>query len=448
MIDKIWGILTTFTEEAQNAAFAKCKELGFDTNRGVVPLDESFINLNAARLILMDAIEKQKLIQLPITLQTTILNNLESISKFHIGLINGADEVVNLVNAIEQLNTAIWQYGLHNLSDEVLGYQTKLTQLKNQDLEVKKLKGELEDGLNLKGELERFISEVKKSTETLQTIVATSDESGRKIAENLNRTIEVDQKAAAVIETIKQNESTSTQLLAITKTSNAEVTALEGKIKEFYSQIDQYRTKITTTTEDAEKAVQSNKAETEKLISTLRTLEDQIKVQIQKATGFSLFHSFQTRQEALVKSKRFWAFALASLVMVSIGLTIFVIKTTTDINVAFYLKLSMSLPIIYAIAFCTVQYSRERKLEEEYAFKANISISLVPYQELVSKLVNNESPTEAEKYSAFIIDSINKVFTSPTDKIFEGEVKQKGLTNKAIKQLTLLLEPLIKAMKH
>lgn len=448
MIDKIWEILTTLTEEAQNTARAKCKELGFDPNRGVVSLDESFINLNAARLILMDAIEKQKLNQLPITVQTTILNTLESISKFHIGLINGADEVVNLVNAIEQLNTAIWQYGLHNLSEEMIGYQTKLNQLKNQDLEVKKLKGELEDGLNLKGELEQFIGEVKKSTETLQTIVATSDESGRKIAENLNRTTEADQKAAAVLETIKQNESTSTQLLAITKTSNAEITALEGKIKEFYSQIDQYRTKITTITDDAEKAVQANKAETEKLISTLRTLEDQIKVQIQKATGFSLFHSFQTRHEALGKSKKFWASVLSALVAISIGLTVYVISTTNDINVAFYIKLSLSLPIIYAIAFCTVQYSRERKLEEEYAFKSNISISLIPYQELVSKLVDSNKPTEQEKYSAFIIDSINKVFTSPTDKIFEGEVKQKGLTDKAIKQLTQLLETVFKALKH
>lgn len=444
----MWEILTTLTEEAQNTARAKCKELGFDPNRGVVSLDESFINLNAARLILTDAIEKQKLIQLPITVQTTILNTLESISKFHIGLINGADEVVNLVNAIEQLNTAIWQYGLHNLSEEMLGYQTKLNQLKNQDLEVKKLKGELEDGLNLKGELEQFIGEVKKSTETLQTIVATSDESGRKIAENLNRTTEADQKAAAVLETIKQNESTSTQLLAITKTSNAEITALEGKIKEFYSQIDQYRTKITTITDDAEKAVQANKAETEKLISILRTLEDQIKVQIQKATGFSLFHSFQTRQEALGKSKKFWASALSALVAISIGLTIYVISTTNDINVAFYIKLSLSLPIIYAIAFCTVQYSRERKLEEEYAFKSNISISLIPYQELVSKLVDSNKLTEQEKYTAFIIDSINKVFTSPTDKIFEGEVKQKGLTDKAIKQLTQLLETVFKALKH
>lgn len=202
------------------------------------------------------------------------------------------------------------------------------------------------------------------------------------------------------------------------------------------------------TTEDAEKTIQNNKIETGKLISELKTLEDQIKVQIQKATGFSLFHSFQTRQEALGKSKKFWATALAILVVVSIGLTAFVIRTTNDINVAFYLKLSLSLPIIYAIAFCTVQYSRERKLEEEYAFKSNISISLIPYQELVAKLVDDNKPTEQEKYTAFIIDSINKVFTSPTDKIFEGEVKQKGLTEKAIKQLAQLLEPIIKALKH
>ena len=69
MIDKIWEILTTFTEEAQNKAREKCKELGFDPNRGIISLDESFVNLNSAKLIIEDAIEKQKLIQLPITVQ-------------------------------------------------------------------------------------------------------------------------------------------------------------------------------------------------------------------------------------------------------------------------------------------------------------------------------------------------------------------------------------------
>lgn len=54
-IKRIWEILTTFTKEAQNTAIAKCKEFNFDPNRGEISLDESLINLNATKLIIMDA---------------------------------------------------------------------------------------------------------------------------------------------------------------------------------------------------------------------------------------------------------------------------------------------------------------------------------------------------------------------------------------------------------
>ena len=66
----------------------------------------------------------------------------------------------------------------------------------------------------------------------------------------------------------------------------------------------------------------------------------------------------------------------------------------------------------------------------------------------MSKLVSNDTPTEKAKYTAFIIESISKVFTSPTEKVFEDEGKQKGIKDKAIKQITQLLEPVIKALKH
>ena len=69
MIEKMWELLTTFTEEAQQAALSKCKELSLDQNRGVVSLDESYVNLSSACNILKDAIETEKLIQLPITIQ-------------------------------------------------------------------------------------------------------------------------------------------------------------------------------------------------------------------------------------------------------------------------------------------------------------------------------------------------------------------------------------------
>lgn len=455
MIDRMWEILTTLTEESQKAALDQCADKNFDIKRGVVSLDESFINLNAAKSILSDAIEKRKLIQLPLTIQKVILTHLESITRALTNLINGSDEVENLSNYIEQLNTAIWQYGLHNLSTEQLGHLTKMNQLKIQEVEIANLRRELKAAIREKGKLEALITSANDTVNKIGVLLTDADASRKKIDDNLSNTTQVSQNAAALLATIQQSETTTTQLLANSKASNAEVLALEPKIKEFYGQIDQYRNKISATTEDAQNAVKENKDSTDALIEKLGELEDQIKVQIQKATGFSLFHSFQTRQFELAKSKIFWVWALVALVTASIGVSIYVIHSTSNFDVAFYIKLSMSLPLIYAITFCTVQYARERKLEEEYAFKSNISISLVPYKELIEKLVEGNQPGEREKFTAFIIDAITKVYTSPTDKVFDSEHRQKQPGGDPLKQLEKVLKtviepikPLIEALKH
>ena len=122
------------------------------------------------------------------------------------------------------------------------------------------------------------------------------------------------------------------------------------------------------------------------------------------------------------------------------------IRVSQVYNAAFYLKLSISIPLVYAIAFCNVQYSRERRLEEEYAFKSSISISLDPYQRLVGELVDKTKPEEISKYTAFIIDSVTKVFTSPTGQIFEAPGDRTS-AEKLIKTLGDFIEPLLKAMK-
>src|SRR5690349_8757180 len=85
-LSQIWSSSTTLTEEAAAAALKKCKEAGFDQDRGLVPLRENFVNLLSARGIIEDAIEKQKLVQLPITVQKELLSNLQTISKSLQGL--------------------------------------------------------------------------------------------------------------------------------------------------------------------------------------------------------------------------------------------------------------------------------------------------------------------------------------------------------------------------
>lgn len=451
----MWEILTTFTEESQKAALDQCTEKGFDIKRGIISLDESFINLSSIRNILADAIQKKKLIQLPISVQTTLLANLESISRSLTNLVNGTDEVENLSKSIEQLNVAIWQYGFYNLSDEVLGFLDKMNQLKKQEVELANLRRELQNALKQKKALENILEQANGSIKTLAGFVTQSEDNSKQAKESLASATQASEKASALLAAIQQNDTSSTQLLSKTKTSNAEVLALEPKIKEFYSQVEQYRTKMNSTSEQAQKVVESNTNAIAELVGNLKSLEGQIKVQIEKATGFSLFHSFQTRQLELAKSKNFWIWALGALVLASWAVSIFVITTTVNFDVAFFGKLSMTIPLIYAIFFCTVQYGRERKLEEEYAFKSNISISLIPYQELVEKLVDNKQEGERQKFTAFIIDAITKVYTSPTDKVFDTEHKSKTEGIEPSKQLEKILKsvidplkPIFELMKH
>lgn len=447
MSDRMREILSTLSDEALRAARTKCDELGLDPNRGVVSLHESSTNLAAARDLLIDAIDQGKLAQLPLSLQSALTVNLEAVARALTGLIGGADEVVNLTNATEELNAAMWQYGIHNLSGQVLGYHAKMNQLKHEEIALSNLRRELETGIAVKASLDARSSEAQTIVESLAAQLRAAEEQMNRMAESGTRAAEAEAKATALLATVQQTEGTSTQLLANTKTSSAEVLALEPRIKEFYGQIDEHRGRMLDTAAKADETVEKNRAQAEALIEQLFHLEGQIKEQIQRATGHSLFHSFQTRQHALARSKWFWAGALAIMVVCSVGLSSYVIRTTTAVNPTFFLKLSLGLPLIFAISFCAVQYGRERKLEEEYAFKSNISISLIPYQELVARLVTHTDPAEQAKYAAFIIESINKVFTSPTDRVFEGDGRHRGaLTDKSIKQVLQTVEPLLKAV--
>lgn len=69
-----------------------------------MPLQESLINLNTSTSVLQDAIEKQKLVQLPISVQKEVLANLEAIARFVKGLSDGGDEIINLTGAIARLS--------------------------------------------------------------------------------------------------------------------------------------------------------------------------------------------------------------------------------------------------------------------------------------------------------------------------------------------------------
>ena len=580
-LSRIWSISTTLTEEAMAVASAKAKELGFDPNRGLVPLPESFINLSAARSIIEDAIEKQKLVQLPLTVQKELLANLEAIAKSLQGLASGVDEVVNLTTAIEALNTAIWKYGLHNLSDQVLGYQKKLNQLKNQELQISKVVTLLQGASAAIEKANAAAGETEQQKNSAIALLDQVKQSASSSALLLEQVKDSSTKAGVFFATIQQNEKQSGELTAAIRTANNELLALDASVRKFYGEVDEYRRKITQTSDDAsklitaseaavkkltddttatteetiatlradsktaieelkaavdeaveasdassktavdtltakidakikqdeesfsnltsttkanittsqtaadgelsealkelntssselitesqkklgeleqklatrsEETIEANHNKTEELIADLAKLKDQIREQIQQATGFQLFGAFQARQNEIAKSKNIWVYAIAALVAISAGVTIWIAHEAQFYSVnnfAFWVKLSLTVPLGFAITFCTVQYGRERRLEEEYAFKSSVSVSLNPYRDLVHSILEKDGQVDQSKYTDFVIGSVTNVFTPPTDKVFDGE-KKSGFTEKTFKQTAEIIGTAVKAAK-
>ncbi len=228
----------------------------------------------------------------------------------------------------------------------------------------------------------------------------------------------------------KSSAKTITDAVATFKSESG--SALKDSTRDFEDRISECEKK-------AQAVVDKNNEELKTLTSALEELESRIRVSIERATGYTLFHSFQTRQIGVEKAKKFWTYALGVSLLATILGAVFLIielRNVQTYNVAFFLRLGLSIPLIYAVAFCSVQYSRERRLEEEYAFKSNISISLEPYQKLVEQLIDKEKPEELAKYTQFIIDSVNRVFTSPTPQIFDDHTKEKDSAEGLIKVLT------------
>src|SRR5579859_5402259 len=168
MIDKILERLNSLSEDAQNAALGKAKELNYNVDKGIVSMNESLINLNGDIATLRDAIEKQKLNQLPLSIQKSLHDQLVGLEAFLGGMIAGKDEVINLTNAIEALHASVWTYGLQNLSPDLIGYETKLNQVKHLEVQVAQLKAQLEQGVSQKSKLEALLEETQRAKIALE----------------------------------------------------------------------------------------------------------------------------------------------------------------------------------------------------------------------------------------------------------------------------------------
>jgi len=136
------------------------------------------------------------------------------------------------------------------------------------------------------------------------------------------------------------------------------------------------------------------------------------------AQGYKLSDSFTKRQKDIGRGAKHWRFATIAVSAGSaFGLLFVALWFSSPDYKVWLLRFSFAPFLAFAIGFCVNQYTKERRLEEEYAFKSNVSIALEAYRNLVGEVLAEQYTSENSKahedYAKFLITAITDVLKSP-----------------------------------
>lgn len=201
------------------------------------------------------------------------------------------------------------------------------------------------------------------------------------------------------IDTLKQQAQVAVLEIEKEKTSAVE---MEGSIEE-----------LVEGANDSKETFDGQIKVLEEIEGKIKKFEVEIIEQLGRAGAGALALAFTTRQEEVADELLHWRKILygATLALGVVAVSLLVYSHFTEINLQFFLKLSVSFPFIYAVWFSGKQYNKERFILERYAFKAAQAKSLSAFSKTVKEM--DESEKGQSVTQQFVIKSIEKIYVAP-----------------------------------
>ena len=314
------------------------------------------------------------------------------------------DQIPNVGAPVAKLHSLAWACNLLGVPEDQESLQVRLAHTERVARRMEEALAKAQSGLATLEKLEAGLQD-------LDTTKAAAKKSEDETTAARDAASEAAAKAEAALGESSTAKTEASAQRDAAKKSADETATFRTNVKAFVDEVDKLRARIVTAAENSETTVTKNDEETRKLHNRLEQLEERIKQQLQRATGAALFGSFSKRQSELGIAKIVWgALVLVSMVATGYGLYAVATSSSGGIGVAFIMKALATSVGGFAMWFTARQYARERALEEEYAFKASVSLALTPYQRLVAELAS-ESPDE--EHRKFVIETIRSIFETP-----------------------------------
>lgn len=292
---------------------------------------------------------------------------------------------------------------------------------------------------------------IDKRAETANATIAQLDE---KVNE-LNKLIVQKQQEFA---TLQSNQNQSNNLLNNISNANknaeaynATIEQIKNKCNDVLTDLEQKRDKVSSEQNEIDKQMASINNNLDTLETNMKEKIDLIQngydsvsshvEEVRKMMGYiadgTLSHSFNKRKDNIKKSKNAWmwiSFATLALLIAWIYIIFKWLSANTGIVWADILINGIkATPLAFAFGFALTEYSKERNLLEEYAFREAVAVTLTAYLEQL----NGDNTEEQKK---LLVNTVEKLYTKPIIsnkeyKLFNFDTKDIAKTAEKVKEI-------------
>ena len=260
-------------------------------------------------------------------------------------------------------------------------------------------------------ELEKLLNEINQK-------IGSADDLQQKIADATQTLV----NAQSQVTDLTTKSQQASELLAKAQATKTEIDGWSEKVKKGSEDADNYEESI----QQQNKEYSELKTNLEELKKSYEELEQSAKDQLGLVSMESLANAFAGEATKLEKSTSGWFnrifWTSIALMAGVLGVAIWqVVHEQTLLKLSFAIRIPIISPIIYYLYFVVSQYKREKRLLEEYSFKASIARSFEAYR----KVLKEESANDQDllKKNELIIGTIKDVYSSPMKNIADNKIE-------------------------
>jgi hypothetical protein len=349
----------------------------------------------------------------------------------------------NYITQFESLKTQVRAYNVRNISERQLEFEKEIE-------EVRKIKLQLQQVLTESKELKENINELnesigsdqEKSSERLSEINTELE----KIIEQKDDLIEKSESLDKIntnLESIKESASENlqeiTDSLTESKSNEKLITSFANKIQEREKRLD----KLEENTKTNNEKLTEYEKERSSILKQANELIDSAKKALNYKTAEGISASFQEQYDDSNNWKIFGSWIIGAILCLggTIALGIWILNTKDDSLGILLGRISLlPLPIIGAI-FCANQYTKQKNIIEDYAYKMVLSKAIVGFSEQLKKNGSEEN----EEYVHYIKTALGEIHKDPLRK--RESRKQDKSNSSNLKDLIEVAERIVKMSK-